>query len=215
MILNLSYGSDLDLIQDTLRAYFNSYYRADDKVSFFILGAGDLQTVEVADLNAINSLIDGLTTSNEYLDISSALTAALNWLRELNDPNRPRLALYVGSFLNDPAEANASRAFALERIPFNVVQAHRFRQPATTAYRALATNGGGLFANNQDGSFVLDGTPVTAINTLKVMYDAMNGTRAVYSLSYRSTSTDLTAGSPYHADRQFIRRSGRRDRFHL
>ena len=192
LILNLSYGSDLDLIQDTLRAYFNSYYRADDKVSFFILGSGDLQTVELADLNAINSLIDGLTTSNEYLDISSALTVALNWLREPNEPNRPRLALYVGSFLNDPAEANASRAFALERIPFNVVQAHRFRQPATTAYRALATNGGGLFANNQDGSFVLAGTPVTAINTLKVMYDAMNGTRAVYTLSYRSTSTDPT-----------------------
>lgn len=192
VILNLSYGSDLDLIQNTLRAYFNTYYRADDTVSFFILGAGDLQTVEVTDLNAINSLIDGLPTSNEYLDISSVLTAALNWLRELSDPNRPRLALYVGSFLNDPAEANASRAFALERIPFNVVQAHRFRQPATSAYRALATNGGGLFANNQDGSFVLDGTPVTAINTLKVMYDAMNGTRAVYALSYRSTSTDLT-----------------------
>ena len=193
VIVNLSYGSDLDLIQNTLRAYFNSYYRADDQVSFFVLGAGDLQTANPADLNAINSLIDGLTRSNEYLDISSALVKALDWLRQAPTPEaRPRLALYVGSFLNDPAEANTSRSFALERIPFNVVQAHRFRQNATSAYRALANNGGGLFANNQDGSSVLGATPVTAINTLKVMYDAMNGTRTVYSLHYRTISPDLT-----------------------
>jgi FHA domain-containing protein len=193
VIVNLSYGSDLDLIQNTLRAYFNSYYRADDQVSFFIMGAGDLQLANPADLPAINSLIDGLTRSNDYLDISSALVKALDWLRQTDPPeSRPRLALYVGSFLNDPAEGNASRSFALERIPFNVVQAHRFRQNATSAYRALANNGGGLFANNQDGSFVLEGAPVTAINTLKVMYDAMNGTRAVYTLHYRTISPDLT-----------------------
>jgi hypothetical protein len=192
VIVNLSYGSDLDLIQNTLRAYFSSYYRPDDQLNFFVLGANDLQIIEPADLNAINSLIDGLARSNDYLDISSALARALVWLRQTNDPARPRLALYVGSFLNDPAEANASSSFALEGIPFNVVQAHRFRQNATSAYRALANNGGGLFANNQDGSFVLPGSPVTAINTLKVLYDAMAGTRAVYTLHYRSTNTDLT-----------------------
>jgi hypothetical protein len=191
VIVNLSYGSDLDLIQDTLRAYFNNYYRADDQVSFYILGAGDLQTVEPASLDEINSLIDGMARSDVYLDISTALADSLTWLRQMNDPTRPRLALYVGSFLNDAAEADASRAFALERIPFNVVQAHRFRQSATSAYRALANNGGGLFANNQDGSFVLEGTPVTAINTLKVLYDAMAATRTVYTLRYRTTSADL------------------------
>ncbi|MEO8609195.1 MAG: FHA domain-containing protein [Chloroflexota bacterium] len=193
VIVNLSYGSDLDLIQNTLRAYFNSDYRAGDQVSFFVLGAGDLQVSNPTDLPAINSLIDGLTRSNEYLDISTALVKALDWLRGTPTPlMQPRLALYVGSFLNDPAEANASRSFALERIPFNVVQAHRFRQNATSAYRALANNGGGLFANNQDGSFVLQGSPVTAVNNLKVMYDAMNGTRTVYALHYRTLNPDLT-----------------------
>lgn len=192
-IVNLSYGGDLDLIQNTLRAYFNSYYRAGDQVSFFIMNADDVQTAQPADLPAINSLIDGMKLSDKYLDISSALVQALNWLRGTPAADtQPRLALYVGSFLNDPAEADASRSFALERIPFNVVQAHRFRQNATSAYRALASNGGGLFANNQDGSFVLEGTPVTAINNLKVMFDAMNGSRTVYTLHYRSTSTDLT-----------------------
>jgi len=191
VIVNLSYGSDLDLIQDTLRAYFNNYYFAADQVTFYILGAGDLQTLQPGSLNEINALIDGLTRSDQYLDISTALTQSLNGLREANDPNRPRLALYVGSFLNDPAEADASRAFALERIPFNVVQAHRFRQSATSVYRALANNGGGLFANNQDGSFVLEGAPVTPINTLKVLYDAMDATRRYYVLRYRTTSADL------------------------
>ena len=45
--------------------------------------------------------------------IGSALVKALDWLR--GTPTalmQPRLALYVGSFLNDPAEANASRSFA-------------------------------------------------------------------------------------------------------
>jgi len=191
VIVNLSFGSDVDLIQDTLRAYFNTYYYPDDGVSFAILGANGLQYAQPGSLDAINSLIDGLALSDEYLDISTALAESLAWLRQSNDPRRPRLALYVGSFLNDPAEADASRAYALERIPFNVVQAHRFRQPATSAYRALANNGGGLFANNQDGSFVLDGTPVTAINTLKVLYDALAATRTVYTLRYRTTSADL------------------------
>ncbi|MBZ0289970.1 MAG: hypothetical protein K8I30_20265, partial [Anaerolineae bacterium] len=191
VIVNLSYGSDLDLIQDTLRAYFNNYYYPDDGISFAILGGNGLQYAMPGSLDEINSLIDGMTRSNEYLDISTALAESLQWLGQSDDPRRPRLALYVGSFLNDPAEADASRAFALQRIPFNVVQAHRFRQNATSAYRALANNGGGLFANNQDGSFVLGGTPVTAINTLKVLYDAMAATRNVYTLRYRTTSADL------------------------
>ena len=192
VIVNLSYGSDIDLIKDTLRAYFNNYYKPDDGVAFAILGKDGLQHAMPGSLDEINSLIDGMTASDEYLDISSALADSLQWLGQTDDPRRPRLALYVGSFLNDPAEADASRAFALQRIPFNVVQAHRFRQNATSAYRALANNGGGLFANNQDGSFVLEGTPATPINTLKVLYDAMNGTRTVYDLRYRTISPDLT-----------------------
>src|ERR1044071_1709546 len=192
VIVNLSNGADLDLIKDTLHAYFNGYYQPKDKVTFYMLGpeVNRAQTATPADLATIMEIIDGLKRSPNVYHISDTLKAALTALQAA-DPNTPRQALYVGSFLNDPQEVNASSIFAGQHIPFNVVLVQRYRPQAVAEHRALANYGGGLFANNEAGSGVSLSPQPSAINTLKVMFDALASSRNVYTLDYVSASQSL------------------------
>ncbi|MCC6894483.1 MAG: FHA domain-containing protein [Anaerolineae bacterium] len=192
VIVNLSNGSDVDLIQNTLRAYFNDYYQAGDNVTFYVLGpeANQAQVAVAADQAAALELVDSLKRSPNVYSITPTLRAALAMLQAA-DEETARQVLYVGSFLNDPQETNASSIFAGQQIPFNVVLVHRYRPQAVAEHRTLATFGGGLFANNENGSGVgLDGIP-TAINSLKVMFDALANSRRVYTLRYQSGSQNL------------------------
>lgn len=189
VIVNLNAGSDVDLIRESLRAYFSTYYRADDQVTFYILGGDPFRVVIPQNISEINQIIDSLPSATGYYRINPALNAALDGLRQA-DPAYARQALYIGSYLNDPNESNIPRIFANERIPFHVVQAHRFRDNSTSSHRAMATNGGGLFANNQRGSAIVDGA---AINTLKLLYDTLADSRTVYTVRYRTTNPDLNA----------------------
>lgn len=192
VILNLSSGSDVDLIQATLHAYFDQYAQPKDKVTFYILGPtlNRAQVETPADSAAIMTLIDGLTRSPNLYRISDTLKQVLSDLKAA-DPDVPRQVLYVGSFLNDPQEMTASSIFAGEHIPFNVVLVQRFRPQAVAQHKSLATYGGGLFANNEAGSGVtLDPSPV-AVNSLKVLYDAIANSRLVYTLKYQSASQNL------------------------
>jgi hypothetical protein len=192
VIVNLSSGSDLDLIKDTLHAYFNGYYQPKDKVTFYVLGpqVNRAETQTPADLATIMEVIDGLKRSPNVYKISDTLKAALTALQAA-DPATPRQALYVGSFLNDPEEVNASSIFAGQHIPFNVVLVQRYRPQAVAEHRALASYGGGLFANNEAGSGVSLLPQPGAINTLKVMFDALASSRNVYTLDYQSASQSL------------------------
>lgn len=192
VVVNLSNGSDLDLIQDTLRAYFNEYYQSGDDVTFYVLGpeANQAQVAVVADQATGLELVDSLKRSPNVYSITPTLRAVLAAL-QASDPDHPRQVLYVGSFLNDPQEVSASSIFAGQQIPFNVVLVHRYRPQAVAEHRTLATFGGGLFANNENGSGVgLDGAP-SAINSLKVMFDALANNRRVYTLRYQSGSQNL------------------------
>ena len=78
VIVDLSHGSDVDLIQASLRAYFAHYYQPSDKITFYILGTtqsnSDPDVVETATLADINKLIDGLTASPRFYSISKALS---------------------------------------------------------------------------------------------------------------------------------------------
>jgi pSer/pThr/pTyr-binding forkhead associated (FHA) protein len=193
VIVDLSYGSDADLIKDALRAYFTNYYQPGDKITFYILGTtqsnSDPQVLEPASLSEINTLIDGLTTSPRFYSISKALTRSLAKLQPLLSPEQPAQALYIGSFLNDPGEANQSTPFKLAGVPLHVVQAHRFRHPSTPALQQLAANGGGLFADDLGGTSVLDGN--TAVNLVKTIYDVIAASRQVYTLSYHSLNQSI------------------------
>jgi hypothetical protein len=135
-------------------------------------------------------VIDGLKRSPNVYRISDTLKAALTALQAA-DPATPRQALYIGSFLNDPDEVNASSIFAGQHIPFNVVLVQRYRPQAVAQHRALADYGGGLFANNEAGSGVSLSPQPSAINTLKVMLDALASSRMVYTLDYLSASQSL------------------------
>ncbi len=189
VIVNLNAGSDVDLIRDALRAYFSTYYRPDDLVSFYILDKDRFRVVNVTDPDMINQAIDSLLATTGYFRINPILNATLDELR-LVDPTYSRQVLYIGSYLNDPNESNTPQIFAREQIPFHVVQAHRFRDNSTTSHRAMATNGGGLFADNRDGDAIVDGA---AINTLKLLYDTIADSRVVYTVRYRTTNPDLSA----------------------
>ncbi len=192
VIVNLSNGSDLDLIQDTLHAYFNEYYRPQDKVTFYILGpdANTAQVMTPADQATIMEVIDSLKRSPDVYLITPTLKTVLTNLQAA-DAAVPRQVLYVGSFLNDPREVNASSIFAGQRIPFNVVLVQRYRPQSVVQHRTLANFGGGLFANNENGTGVaLDPAP-TAINTVRLLYDAIASSRMVYTLRYQSASDNL------------------------
>lgn len=195
VIVDLSHGSDVDLIKAALHAYFSHYYQPGDQVTFYILGPNqNTSTPDVstpATLDDINKLIDGLTVSSRFYSIGKALTDSLSKLQSLQKPDQPAHALYIGSFLNDPSEANQSTPFKLAGIPLHVVQAHRYRHPATPALQKLAASGGGLFADDQGGTSVLaDSTPV---NLVKTLYDVIAASRTVYTLTYRSLSQSLEA----------------------
>jgi FHA domain-containing protein len=195
VIVDLSHGSDVDLIQAALRAYFSHYYRAGDPVTFYILGPNQNTStpdvVETPDGQAVNQVIDGLTASARFYSISKALSESLEKLRSIQAPDHPAHVLYVGSFLNDPSEASQSAAFKLAGIPLHVVQAHRYRHPSTPALQKLAANSGGLFADDLGGTSVLNGS--TAVNLVKTIYDAIASSRMVYTLQYHTLNQSLEA----------------------
>lgn len=141
VILQLSSGSDVDLIQAL--AYFDQYAQPQDKVTFYILGPtlNRPQVETPADSAAITTLIDGLKRSPNLYRISDTLKQVLSDLKAA-DPDVPRQVLYVGSFLNDPQEITASSIFAEEHIHFNVALVQRFRPQSVAQHKSLATYGG-------------------------------------------------------------------------
>ncbi len=203
IIVDLSQGSDADLIQNTLRAYFSSnpadgssaYYRADDQVTLYILdGSTDVpREVVVTSSLDVNAVIDDLRPSNRFYSIVPSFSLSLEKLVSLRSPVLAAQALYIGSFLSDRREENASSVFASQGIPLYVVQSHRFRSSATRLMQSLARAGGGLFADNQDGSSVLADQGFKAVNLVKVIYDTIANGRLVYTLRYRSRSDSFQA----------------------
>ncbi len=199
VIVNLSNGSNIDLIKNTLHAYFDTYYQPDDTVAFYILGTEkDLSmatVVEPTNAAEIANLIDGFSRAVNFYTITNALNDSLDWLQSIQKEGTYQAvqALYVGSFLNDRKEVAAARGFAAANIPLHVVQAHQTRQLFTPDYQTLADNGGGLFAINIDGSLVSLGEQVTPLGSLKTLYDTIASNRVYYHLSYQTLSRDLNA----------------------
>jgi pSer/pThr/pTyr-binding forkhead associated (FHA) protein len=188
IIVNLSNGSSVDLIQDVLRAYLAANYHPDDRLTFYILdGKNATPRIETpSSQTSAETLVNGLTRSDTFYAITPAVKAAVDNLRGVS--NMPRQALYVGSFLFDWSEVKASNTFAIEHIPFHVVQAHRGRDADTPLYRGLASNGGGLFADDGGGALVKDGA---AVGALKSLYDTMAAARTLYTLRYHTLSASL------------------------
>ncbi|MFC1960169.1 FHA domain-containing protein [Chloroflexota bacterium] len=190
IIVDTSVGSSIDLIKDTLLAYFEHYHQPQDNVTFYVVNFDEIALRRFSE-DAVTSLEDAVSSVNalhsgeSYYFVKPALDAALNdLLAQAGGPLNPRQALFVGSFLNRPREASLATAFAEAGIPLHVVQAHRYRDQETGVYRSLASYGGGLFANNQDGLLVL-GESHEPINLLKVLFDTINNSRLVYTLVFQ------------------------------
>jgi len=195
IVVDLSFGSDDDLIRDTLRSFFINYYQPDDEVTFYILDGetNDPRVIEIESQEDANEVIDGLFQQEPFYFITDAIQTALSDLvAKGSSPVRPRVGLHVASLITRPSEATASVGFARENIPYYVVQAHRLRDQQASLFRTLANTGGGVFSNNKDGTFVLEDADYQAVNTLKVLFDTIDNTRLVYQLSYVSRNQSLS-----------------------
>lgn len=196
VIVDLSNGSDVDLIRASLFAYFNAYYQPEDRIAFYLLDRSSTgyQLLEPTGLEEIRAFIESLDRQSEFFTITDAVQDSLRWLLALRaeDPLRSLQALYFGSFLHDSRETGAAALYAAERIPFHVVHSHRYREPVVPLLRALAESGGGLYVNNLEGGFVTTGDEgERATGLLKILYDTIDSGRIVYTLRYQPVSESL------------------------
>lgn len=193
VVVNLSVNSELALIQRTLHAYFDAHYRDGDSVTFTLLTGRAPVTVEAASKADIDAVINGLEESSIYFSLADVLPDVAEALAGAHaaDPERAALGLLVGSFINSASDVSAAQSFVDAGIPLHVVQAHTFRQDFTANMRQMATETGGIFVNNQAGALVIGDVP-QAVGALKVLYDALDVSRIVFTVSYTSTALDLT-----------------------
>jgi len=191
VMVNLGFASDVDLIQSTLQAYFDTYYRPGDEAILYVFGPNLVEMFEPDDLPAIQTVIDGLTASTLYAPVDALVTSGLERLQtELTqDPARAFQALFVGSYLISNDDPAMSAGFPALGVPLHVIQAHRFRDDTTEKLRTLAQTGGGIFVNNRGGRFLQAGA---AVSTLALAYEALESSRSVYTLSYHPQRRDLT-----------------------
>lgn len=192
VIVNLSVNSELSLIQRTLHAYFDAHYRDGDSVTFTLLAGRAPIIVEAATKAEIDAVIDGLELSDIYFSLANVLPDVAETLAQAQaaDPQRAVMGLLVASFINNASDVSAAQAFVDASIPLHVVQAHTFRQDFTANMRRMASESGGIFVNNQAGTLVTGDSP-QAIGALKVLYDALDASRFVFTVSYTSTALDL------------------------
>jgi len=130
IVVDLSVGSDTDLIRNTLRSFFLTYYQPDDDVTMYILdGASNQPRIEIIDsVETANEIIDGLEQQTPFYSITDAVRQALSDLVDKgSSPVRPRVGLHVASLISRPSDVSASIGFARENIPYHVVQTHLLR----------------------------------------------------------------------------------------
>lgn len=194
IIVDLSVGSDDDLIRDTLKSFFNHYYQADDDITLYILDGKDDEprVITVDSLEMADSVINDLAKQDTYYSTDTAWSKALGDLRLKGVSSvLPRVALHIASFISRPADVDTVFGFVDEDIPFHVVQAHRSRQDQGELFLKLGENGGGFYSDNMKGQFVLSDEDYNSINTLKLLFEKIDDMRLVYQLSYTSQSQSL------------------------
>ena len=195
--VDLSFGSDADLVRDSLRAFFDNYYLSSDNITLYIVDASvadsaNPRIVPIDSLETANNTINSLNSAETFFSVEPMLQQILSDLQAIPDtPLTSRQVLFVGSFLNRPSDAQNTRLFAENNIAVHGVQAHRTRDEFTTTYRGLTNTGGGLFANNFEGIFVIPGDRYQPINNLKVLYDTIGNSRVVYTLTWQTQSLSL------------------------
>lgn len=191
VIIDLANGSNLDLIQNTLRAWFSNYYREGDQVTFYIMDRYPHRRVSLDSLTAIQTQIDNLNLgSGRVASVGDGFSAAS---RELYNSNTSytKVGLYVGSYIGGIAPSVDENLFGSYGIPLYIAQSHRNRGSSTTTFREIANTAGGHFVDNSNGRYVaaVDGL-VKPLQELETMYGTMNSNRISYLVSYKSQNLD-------------------------
>jgi len=189
ILVSAGFGSDLNLIQSTLRAYTDSYVKNGDSVLMAVVDARGMSLTETNTPAQLADAISAIRMSSSYPNLNDIVVPAIDWLKTQPADHVP-FGLLVASYLNVNEDLTTAAAFAGVGVPLHVVQAHTYRQSATTAMRVMSSKTGGLFFDNLSGLYS-QGFPARASAGLKVLYDGLAATRDVFTVQYRATNTTL------------------------
>ena len=199
IIVDLSTGSDIDIIQATLLAYLDLAYHDGDKLTLFLVESPTPRQVEITSAAEAQALIANMQPGPNSYDIGPALEQALQKLIEIREGNvgQPVEAMLVGSYVFVSASVEAN-LFSQNGIRLHIVQAHHNRQPSTPGFESITDVTGGVFVDNRNGQF----TPArgqfgaTAIGELQDLYRLFNANRVIYRLTYRTGQINVEQNHP-------------------
>ncbi|MEO1665607.1 MAG: FHA domain-containing protein [Chloroflexota bacterium] len=200
MLVDLSAGTNTDLVQETMRSYFLNYYVDGDTVTLYFL-AGDERQPIVADVQSHEralQIIDDIPEQEITYSLEDPLTFVRADLRARLDEGNPlpRHVLHIASYMPFPDETEFVQPFRDLTVPYSVVQAHISEN--TEPLQELADVGGGLYVDNEFGDLVLPDGQFTPVSSLKLLFDEIANTRTVYTLGY--TSQDASMDNPRTVD---------------
>lgn len=188
VVIDLSAGTDLGLVREVLRAYFQSetYFREGDTALFVVTKDSALQVAQYSNRDEINNFINSLSLSANNFRYSPALEALVSQFS--NAQLTSGQVLLIGSFFyyvaNDatPIAERASQ-LAQQGLPVSAIQAHAptQRTNATAQFRTLAEQGGGGFA---------DYTSSQNTNAVTDLFDAIQASRITYQISYETQNAE-------------------------
>lgn len=208
VVIDLSAGTDLGLVREVLRTYFQSetYFRDGDKAFFVLSSDSTLQVVQYENRDEINNFINGLALSGSNFRYSPALEALVSQFSE-GQPGAQ--VLLVGSYFNytaNDATPIAERAAQLFQQGFilNTIQAHASTQRtnATPQFQTIAEQGGGGFADyrgNQDTDAIMSLFDMIQSNRVnyQITYNTVNAEAGLHVLEIVVDVEGITAVSPF------------------
>lgn len=191
VLVDLSFGSNVEAIRATLQAYLENYYEPRDNLVLYILDGAD-SVPRVAEINSVEAgrlaLGSIQQASSRFYDLKPTCDLMLAYIDRVGlSPSQPIHIIHVGSFLNSPDLSIAgARLFAEQGVPYHGIQAHTARP--TGDFQRMVNAGSGLFVNNETGAYVLDDGSFTPVNALRLLYETVARSRNLYTLNYRPTT---------------------------
>jgi hypothetical protein len=121
MVVDLSVGSNIELIKETMRSYFLNYFRDGDKVTLYFLAGDERQPIE-ADVQTREralGIIEDIPEQENVYSLEDPLTFVLADFRtrESEDYSPPRHILHIASSMSFPEETMLSAPFNELGIP--------------------------------------------------------------------------------------------------
>ncbi|NDJ84376.1 MAG: FHA domain-containing protein [Chloroflexi bacterium] len=182
VVVDLSEGTDVDLIRTVLNNYFQNeaYYRDGDRVAIVTQTEDNYRLRTGETLPDIQQILNNLPSNSGYNSSQPGIEAAAEHLEQFSADQAANHILVVGSVFNRPnqVEQLPQRIWQEQGIQIHTIHAYDLSSRArfATDFEAVAQQGGGLFAQYQGGSLA----GVTSV------FDAIQSSRTLYQIIYNS-----------------------------